>query len=434
MYTKMCTAFTFFILYKLNNLYTYGSTKKRKRSERKMINIKSKTQKGITLIALVVTILVLVILAGVSINIVFSNGGILDKAKSAEKRSTIAKEKEIVEMAYLAVSIDKVGEKITSEYLQAELENMVGTDKTITTFDEEGNLVVKFLETGNEYNIGKMGISKSEEKFSEIATETKIYTDEEGNTAIIPKGFAVGKSSTINKINKGLVIQDKDGNQFVWVPAAEYVGNGFYVGRYEAGSEKERTEETTENPTPLVQRDKFVYNYVNYNEAISLCEEMYKELDSVTCSLPNEVDYGIYSSALYNLQRVTRANFSDSFFEVTRGKYAQIKQGDQGRPYSPYNSEDTELYKDVKGIFKKQAYTNVLFTTGVLEKNKASNIFDLDGNVAEWLKNDAGEFKPISGGSFFNNSSETRYVRESGELIYIGFRPVLYINESAYNF
>lgn len=399
-----------------------------------MINIKLKTQKGITLIALVVTIVVLVILAGVSINIVFSNGGILDKAKSAEKRSTIAKEKEIVEMAYLAVSIDKVGEKITSEYLQAELENMVGTDKTITTFDEEGNLVVKFLETGNEYNIGKMGISKSEEKFSEIATETKIYTDEEGNTAIIPKGFAVGTSSTINKINKGLVIQDKDGNQFVWVPAAEYVGNGFYVGRYEAGSEKERTEETTENPTPLVQRDKFVYNYVNYNEAISLCEEMYKELDSVTCSLPNEVDYGIYFSALYNLQRVTRANFSDSFFEVTRGKYAQIKQGDQGRPYSPYNSEDTELYKDVKGIFKKQAYTNVLFTTGVLEKNKASNIFDLDGNVAEWLKNDAGEFKPISGGSFFNNSSETRYVRESGELIYIGFRPVLYINESAYNF
>lgn len=52
---------------------------------------------------------------------------------------------------------------------------------------------------------------------------------------------------------------------------------------------------------------------MNYNETISLCEEMYKELDSVTCSLPNEVDYGIYSSALYNLQRVTRANFGIHF-------------------------------------------------------------------------------------------------------------------------
>ena len=400
-----------------------------------MINIKSKTQKGITLIALVVTIVVLVILAGVSINIVFSNGGILDKAKSAEKRSTIAKEKEIVEMAYLAVSTENIGGEITLEDLQAELENMVGANKTVTTLDGNGYLLVKFLETGNEYNINEMGVGKTaEETFSEIATETKIYTDENGITAVIPKGFAVGTSSTINKVDNGLVIQDKAGNQFVWIPAVGYVGNGFYVGRYEAGSESERTEKTTTNSTPSVQRDKFVYNYVNYNEAISLCEEMYKELDSVTCSLPNEVDYGIYSSALYNLQRVTRANFWDSYFEVTRGKYAQIKQGDKGRPYSPYNSEDTELYKDVKGIFKKQAYTNVLFTTGVLEKNKARNIFDLDGNVAEWLKNDAGESKPISGGSYFNNSSETRYGHMLSELIYIGFRPVLYINESAYNF
>ena len=54
--------------------------------------------------------------------------------------------------------------------------------------------------------------------------------------------------------------------------------------------------------------------------------------------------------------------------------------------------------------------------------------------MAEWLKNDAGESKPISGGSYFNNSSETRYGHMLSELIYIGFRPVLYINESAYNF
>ena len=148
-----------------------------------MINIKSKTQKGITLIALVVTIAVLVILAGVSINIVFSNGGILDKAKSAEKRSTIAKEKEIVEMAYLAVSTENIGGEITLEDLQAELENMVGANKTVTTLDENGYLLVKFLETGNEYNINEMGVGKTaEETFSEIATETKIYTDENGRT------------------------------------------------------------------------------------------------------------------------------------------------------------------------------------------------------------------------------------------------------------
>ena len=44
-----------------------------------MINIKSKTQKGITLIALVVTIVVLLILAGVSTNILFSDSGLIEK-------------------------------------------------------------------------------------------------------------------------------------------------------------------------------------------------------------------------------------------------------------------------------------------------------------------------------------------------------------------
>ena len=188
-----------------------------------MINIKSKTQKGITLIALVVTIVVL-ILAGVSINIVFSNGGILDKAKSAEKRSTIAKEKEIVEMAYLAVSTENIGGEITLEDLQAELENMVGANKTVTTLDGNGYLLVKFLETGNEYNINEMGVSKSEEKFSEIATETKIYTDENGRTAIIPKGFAVGTSSTI-KLNilmpNGLYVLNAETHSFLCVTRSD---------------------------------------------------------------------------------------------------------------------------------------------------------------------------------------------------------------------
>lgn len=119
-------------------------------------------------------------------------------------------------------------------------------------------------------------------------------------------------------------------------------------------------------------------------------------------------------------------------FEVTRGKYAQIKQGDQGRPYSPYNSEDTELYKDVKGIFKNK-HILMYFYNRCTRKNKASNIFDLDGNVAEWLKMMQEKENQYLEAHVFN-SSKTLYVRRHEELIYIGFRPVLYINESAYNF
>lgn len=45
-----------------------------------------------------------------------------------------------------------------------------------------------------------------------------LYTDENGDTAYIPKDFSVGVSNSINKISTGLVVQDSNGNQFVWVP------------------------------------------------------------------------------------------------------------------------------------------------------------------------------------------------------------------------
>lgn len=50
---------------------------------------------------------------------------------------------------------------------------MVGTDKTITTFDEEGNLVVKFLETGNEYNIGKWVLVSQKKNFLKLPQKLK---------------------------------------------------------------------------------------------------------------------------------------------------------------------------------------------------------------------------------------------------------------------
>ena len=56
-----------------------------------------KNQRGITLVALVVTIVVLLILAGVSINLVLGNNGIIIKAKKAEEKTAEAQEKEMTE-------------------------------------------------------------------------------------------------------------------------------------------------------------------------------------------------------------------------------------------------------------------------------------------------------------------------------------------------
>ena len=64
-----------------------------------------KKQKGITLIALVITIIVLIILAGVSINAVM-NDGLIGNAKEAKNEYDVAKEKEKIAITDLEVQTD----------------------------------------------------------------------------------------------------------------------------------------------------------------------------------------------------------------------------------------------------------------------------------------------------------------------------------------
>ena len=63
------------------------------------------------------------------------------------------------------------------------------------------------------------------EEFSNIYSKTQKYIDADGNVAYIPAGFSVGVSGRINTIEKGLVIQDENGNQFVWVPVDNAIKN-----------------------------------------------------------------------------------------------------------------------------------------------------------------------------------------------------------------
>ena len=71
-----------------------------------------KTEKGITLVALVVTIVVLLILAGVSINLVLGNNGIIAKAKEAQTKSAEASQNDLKGMNALTEEMNNaLGEK-----------------------------------------------------------------------------------------------------------------------------------------------------------------------------------------------------------------------------------------------------------------------------------------------------------------------------------
>ena len=72
--------------------------------------MKRSKQKGITLIALVITIIVLLILAGVSIATLTGQNGILTQSNNAKENSEISEEKEAVSLAYTVVIAEKKGE------------------------------------------------------------------------------------------------------------------------------------------------------------------------------------------------------------------------------------------------------------------------------------------------------------------------------------
>lgn len=121
-----------------------------------------KQNKAITLVALVVTIVVLLILAGVTLKLVLDNNGIIQKSKEARSETIVADEKSKVEMAYLSAALKKLGDTVTAEELQEELDSSVGAGKTVVTSNGDGTLNVLFNETGHNYNVDEGTVEKVE--------------------------------------------------------------------------------------------------------------------------------------------------------------------------------------------------------------------------------------------------------------------------------
>ena len=116
--------------------------------------------KGITLIALVITIIVLLILAAVSIATLTGENGILTRANDAKTSTEIAEEREKVELAAAAALADDLGGEIKESFLKQELEKYFGTDGVSvapgTNNGEEG-FIVTIDESGRQYFVDKDG-------------------------------------------------------------------------------------------------------------------------------------------------------------------------------------------------------------------------------------------------------------------------------------
>ena len=123
-----------------------------------------KNNKGITLVALVVTIVVLLILAGVSINLVLGDNGIIAKAKEAQRKSAEASQNDLIGMNELA---QQLGEKINGS-------------------------------TGSGSGNGGTGGKTEPETVPYLPSDDFHY-------------------DTSTSVDTGLIIADSNGNEYVWV-------------------------------------------------------------------------------------------------------------------------------------------------------------------------------------------------------------------------
>ena len=118
--------------------------------------------RGITLIALIITIIVLLILAGVTIAMIMGDNGILNQATNASERTKVSTEQEQVELAYTGVKTLKEGGSFTVDELQDELDNIVGDGLTTANLSGSNVYRVLFKETNNTYEIRDGKVSEIE--------------------------------------------------------------------------------------------------------------------------------------------------------------------------------------------------------------------------------------------------------------------------------
>lgn len=134
-----------------------------------------KKEKGITLIALVVTIVVLLILAGISLNLVLGNNGIISKAKEAVKKTEEAQLKESLEMEMLESYIDSnSSDDIISMIDANKLKKMgvVGIKKISYQFDDQGRGMLN--DNNTKQNIKAERSAKIASLNKNITGETKL--------------------------------------------------------------------------------------------------------------------------------------------------------------------------------------------------------------------------------------------------------------------
>lgn len=140
-----------------------------------------KDSNGITLIALVITILVLIILAGMSISLLVGNNSIIKKSQSAKIETDIAEEKEILANSVSQLKIEKPFQSIEENELSDALNQNSGEKNKVSIIVSNPNntYIVQFSKSKRYYKIEGENIEEFE--VDEWATVKLVNKNVSGN-------------------------------------------------------------------------------------------------------------------------------------------------------------------------------------------------------------------------------------------------------------
>ena len=177
--------------------------------------------KGITLIALVVTIIVLLILAGISIMMLTGQNGILNRAGQAKEDTGNAQIDEMVKMSVMEALTNGNG-RITEDLLREALDKNLGAGNyTLTGNETDGWTIVangKTYKVDSNSTITSGTTTGGNTGDDTVNEETEIVSDGAGKTYPKPGGAKYVEGT----VDTGLVI-DINGSEFVWVPVENVV-------------------------------------------------------------------------------------------------------------------------------------------------------------------------------------------------------------------
>ena len=350
---------------------------------------KEKFNQGITLVALVVTIVVLLILAGVSLNLVLGENGIISKAMEASTKTVQAQQNSEIEMNLLEQELANA----TKEPDPAEGVKMptgfyyVGGTKTsgivisdnVNDKDKYKNKAVVGTDLlGNQYVWIPCTTDSTSSKLQYARTEWGVEEDGDDNSRAIKDELTLTDASvtysdadTANGINadvsKEIVAQIKAEKTSV----AKY--GGYYIGRYEVGKNGD---------TAVVKYNQTPYASITWSTAYGLAKKIITNSEATS-----------YLCSSYAWD--TAVNFIQN--NSTAKNYATSIEGFNGN-WNP------QAVKDPSGNVIKPAGTSQQLNTGLT--TQFCNIFDMGGNEAEFtteLNPGTSETVVLRGGGYYSD-------------------------------